>query len=326
MDNSFPILIAEDDPVSRRMLEKNLVKAGRKVVSTSNGREALESLKKNYYPIVITDWMMPVMDGLELCQAIRKQKFPGYVFVVLLTARAEKCDIIAGLDAGADDYLTKPFNQAELVARIKAGERVLNLERSLSNALDEIKKLSITDPLTKCYNRGYLMEHLSKEIKRNERYKHSLHISMIDIDHFKKINDTYGHQAGDLVLQECVSCIMDTIREGADWLARYGGEEFILVLPETDLDKTWKVVERIRCLIAEMVIPLKGEEIKITASFGISGFGQGIDGEEVLAKLLIEKADKCLYEAKETGRNRIVGEGMNERSSINNKKTMNVNK
>jgi len=199
-------------------------------------------------------------------------------------------------------------------------------ERSLSNACDEIKKFSITDPLTKCYNRGYLMEHLSKEIKRSKRYKHSLHIVMIDVDHFKKINDTYGHQAGDLVLQEYVRCIMSTIREGVDWLARYGGDEFILVLPETDLDKAWKVVERIRCLISEMVIPLEGEEIKITASFGISGFGHGIDGEEVLAKLLIEKADKCLYEAKEAGRNRIVGEGMNETILINNKKTMDVNK
>jgi diguanylate cyclase (GGDEF)-like protein len=149
---------------------------------------------------------------------------------------------------------------------------------------------------------------------------------MIDIDHFKKVNDTYSHQAGDLVLQECVRCIMGNIREGVDWLARYGGEEFILVLPETDLDKTWKVVERIRCLISEMVIQLEGEEIKITASFGISGFEHGIGGEEVSAELLIEKADKCLYEAKEAGRNRIVGEGMNETSLINNKKTMNINK
>ncbi len=310
MDNSFPILIAEDDPVSRRMLEKNLAKAGRKVVSTSNGREALNILAKNYYPIVITDWMMPVIDGLELCRAIRKQKFPGYVFIVLLTARSETGDIIAGMDAGADDYLTKPFNQAELLARMQAGERVLNLERSLSNACDEIKELSIRDPLTKCYNRGYLMEHLSQEIKRNKRYKHSLHIAMSDIDHFKRINDTYGHQAGDLVLQEYARCIMSTIRDGVDWLARYGGEEFILVLPETDLDKTWQVVERIRCLVSDMVILLKGEEIKITASFGISGFEHGIDVEEFSAELLIKEADECLYRAKEAGRNKTVGERM----------------
>ena len=324
MDCSFPILIAEDDPVGRRMLEKNLIKAGRKVVSTCNGREALESLKRNYYPIVITDWMMPVMDGLELCRAIRKKKFPGYVFVVLLTARTEQGDILAGLDAGADDYLTKPFNQAELMARMKTGERVFNLERSLSNALDEIKKLSITDSLTRCYNRGYLMEHLSQEIRRNKRYKHSLHIAMIDIDHFKRINDTYGHQAGDLVLQECVRCVMGNIREGIDWLARYGGEEFVLVLPETDLDKTWKVVERIRCLISEMAIPIEGETIQITASLGISGFEQGMGGKDVSAERLIAKADKCLYEAKEAGRNRIVGEGMNETSLMNSKKTMNI--
>ncbi len=150
MNNSFPILIAEDDPVSRRILEMNLTKADKEVTSVNDGREALEMLSKNYYPIVITDWMMPEMDGLELCRAIRKQKFPGYVYIVLLTAKTEKDDIIAGLDAGADDYLTKPFNQAELLARMNAGERILELERSLSKAYQEIKKLSITDPLTKC--------------------------------------------------------------------------------------------------------------------------------------------------------------------------------
>lgn len=325
MDHLFPVLIAEDDPVSRQMLEKNLVKAGRKVVSTSNGQEAMECLKKNYYPIVITDWMMPVMDGLELCRSIRKQKFPGYVFIVLLTSRAEPCDIVAGLDAGADDYLTKPFNQAELVARMKAGERILNYERSLANALDEIRTLSITDPLTKCYNRGYLMEHLSQEIKRNRRYKHSLHIAMIDIDHFKRVNDTYGHQAGDLVLQACVRCINGSIRVGADWLARYGGEEFILVLPETDLDKTWKVAERIRCLISEMLIPLEEKEITITASFGISGFGSGLSGEDVSIELLINQADRYLYEAKKAGRNRIAGERVNETHFTHDRKTINVN-
>ncbi len=153
------------------------------------------------------------------------------------------------------------------------------------------------------------MEHLPQEVKRSKRYRRPLHIVMADIDHFKRINDTYGHQVGDLVLKECVGCIMSTIREGIDWLARYGGEEFILVLPETGLDGTWLVVERIRCLVSEMVIPVEKKEIKITASFGISGFEHGIDGEEVSAELLIEKADKCLYKAKEEGRNRIVGEG-----------------
>jgi len=269
--------------------------------------------------------VMPVMNGLELCRGIRKQQFPGYVFILLLTARSETCDIVAGLDAGADDYLTKPFNQAELIARMKAGERILNYERTLSKALDEIKQLSITDPLTRCYNRGYLMDHLSQEVKRNRRYKHPLHIAMIDIDHFKRVNDTYGHQAGDLVLQACVRCIKGSIRENVDWLARYGGEEFILVLPETDLDKAWKVAERIRCRISEMVIPLEGKEITITASFGISGFGSGMSGEDVSVALLIEQADRYLYEAKEAGRNRIAGEGMNETHLIHDKKTININ-
>ena len=297
--DSFPLLVVEDDPVSRRILEKSLTKNGRKVVTASNGREALDLLEKTFFPIVITDWMMPELDGLELCRRIREIEWPGYIFIILLTARGAVDDIITGLDAGADDYLTKPFNKAELKARLRAGTRILDL-------YEEINTLSITDPLTQCYNRGYLMKYLTREIKRSIRYSNNLYIVMSDIDHFKNINDRYGHHAGDLVLQEYVSLIKHSFRNEVDWLARYGGEEFILVLPETGRDGAWQAAERIRGQVSEMIIPVKDETIQITASFGISGFESHSRVKNISAAALIEEADKCLYQAKREGRNRVV--------------------
>ena len=297
--DSFPLLVVEDDPVSRRILEKSLTKNGRKVVTASNGREALDLLEKNFFPIVITDWMMPELDGLELCRRIREMEWPGYIFIILLTARGAVDDIITGLDAGADDYLTKPFNKAELKARLRAGTRILEL-------YEEINTLSITDPLTQCYNRGYLIKYLTREIKRSIRYSNNLYIVMSDIDHFKNINDRYGHQAGDLVLQKFVSLIKNSFRNEVDWLARYGGEEFILVLPETGRNGAWQATERIRGQVSEMVIPVKDGKIQITASFGISGFESHSPVKNISADVLIEEADKCLYRAKREGRNRVV--------------------
>lgn len=297
--NSFSILVAEDDPVSRRILEKTLTKSGMKVVTAENGREALELLEKTFFPIVITDWMMPELNGLEFCRRIRRMEWPGYIFIILLTARGEVDDIITGLDAGADDYLTKPFNQAELKARLRAGTRILSL-------YEKINKLSIIDPLTQCFDRGYLMENLTREIKRSIRYKNNLYIVMSDIDHFKNINDSYGHPAGDLVLKEFASLIMKNFRYEVDWLARYGGEEFIIVLPETGRDGAWQAAERFRKKVSEMIIPVKEEKIQITASFGISGFEGHNSGANISANALIEEADKCLYQAKREGRNRVI--------------------
>ena len=297
--DSLPLLVVEDDPVNRRILEKSLTKNGWKVVTAINGREALDLLEKTYFPIVITDWMMPELDGLELCRRIRELEWPGYIFTILLTARGAVGDIITGLDAGADDYLTKPFNKAELEARLRAGTRILNL-------YEEINTLSITDPLTQCYNRGYLIKYLTREIKRSIRYSNNLYIVMSDIDHFKNINDRCGHQAGDLVLQEFVSLIKNSFRNEVDWLARYGGEEFILVLPETGRDGAWQSAERIRGQVSEMIIPVKEEKIQITASFGISGFESHSRVKNISADALIEEADKCLYQAKREGRNRVV--------------------
>lgn len=307
VEDSYPILIVEDNPVSRKLLEKTLKKGGYEVMSASTGEEALKKLKKKFFPIIITDWIMPGMDGVELCRRIRTMDLPGYVFIILLTAKDTKEDIIEGLEAGADDYLTKPLNFPELKARLKSGFRILELEKSLKKANEEIRLLSITDPLTGCYNRYFLMERLQHEIMRAKRYQHELAVVMCDIDHFKKVNDLYGHQVGDLVLKSFSKTISSAIRKDVDWVARYGGEEFLVVLPETDWQGAMAVAERLRSLVAEVKTPTDHGDIKITASFGVAGFGRSVPNECVSLEQLINAADAYMYLAKREGRNRVKG-------------------
>jgi two-component system, cell cycle response regulator len=306
----FPVLLAEDHEISRKLTEKILHKEGISVTSVENGRKAIELFKNQFFPIILSDWMMPEMDGLELCRAIRSTKSAGYVFIILLTAKNSKEDIVAGLAAGADDYLAKPFNPSELNARIKTGMRILDLERSLKEANEEIKKLSFQDPLTGCYNRGYLNDRLSKEISYSLRYNHPLSVILCDIDHFKKVNDSYGHQTGDKVLKEFVHCIEQSFRNKVDWLARYGGEEFFIVLPETNIEGAKILAERLRTKIANHKITSGNFDIKITASFGVVCFTPQTHKEKISDLQLITKADQLLYQAKNEGRNRIVGENL----------------
>jgi two-component system cell cycle response regulator len=304
---SYPILLAEDDPISRRLFEKILVKEGFAVTTVENGRKALDLIREHFFPIVLTDWQMPEMEGPELCRAIRDENPDRYVFIVMLTSKGSKDDIISGLSAGADDYLTKPTHNAELVARIKTGIRILELERSLKAAADEIHLLSITDPLTGIYNRGYINERLPQEIHRANRYGRALSLVMCDIDHFKTVNDTYGHLVGDAVLKEFVRCITSVIRQQVDWAGRYGGEEFLVVLPETDQAGAMVVAERLRAAIQKCETHIQGATIPITASFGVCGFSPR-DGKEVpTPELLLQQADILLYEAKDAGRDQIKG-------------------
>lgn len=292
--------------MAQRLLEKSLKKAGHRVVVAQNGREALDLFRKSFFPMVLTDWMMPEMTGLELCKAIRAQACPGYVFVVFLTSKDDKNDIITALDAGADDYLTKPFHKAELIARLNTGKRVLALERSLKKANEDIRMLSITDPLTGIFNRGYLMERLPEEFNRARRYDHPLSLIMCDIDRFKKVNDTYGHEAGDAVLKSVAHCLNGCLRHGIDWMARYGGEEFLIMLSETDHEGAMAVAERLKTQFAQCPVDSRGHEIKVTASFGVATF-QTHTHEQKSPEDLIREADRCLYRAKANGRNRIEG-------------------
>jgi diguanylate cyclase (GGDEF)-like protein len=303
--SAFPVLVVEDQPVSRLRLVKTLTRAGYEVVAVENGRQALEMMEERYFPFVLTDWMMPEIDGLELCRRIRSRPNQGYVFVLLLTARDNKSDMIKGLEAGADDYLIKPFITAELFARLKTGRRFLEQERSLKRACEAIQILTKSDPLTGCYNRGYLNERLPQEIKRARRFGHCLSLVICDIDHFKRVNDTYGHPAGDQVLIAFVKWVQDAIRNQVDWLARYGGEEFVMILPETDMAGANCMANRLLKVISRRNIQVGAERIRITVSMGVTGFGPQTPEALICSDTLIRQADQNLYVSKAQGRNRV---------------------
>ena len=301
------ILLAEDDPVTRMLMSRFLKKAGYEVEAVSNGAEALDKMTSRYYPILVTDWEMPDMDGVALCRAVRNMPLDGYVYALLLTARDSKEHTIAGLDAGADDYLVKPVHEAELIARLNAGRRVLKLEHSLRAANDRNRELSITDALTGAYNRRYLMEQLPREVERCRRYAYPLSVIMCDIDHFKSINDTQGHGVGDDVLQQLIARIRRSTRSNSDWIARYGGEEFLMVFPETDFKAAMFVAEKIRAGISANPFPTRGGPVSVTASFGVASTGSAGPDLSLKVDALIKTADQCLYRSKEEGRDRSVG-------------------
>ena len=303
--DSYPILVVEDDPLSFQLIEAKLQSLGHLVTSAVNGREALDLIKRGIFPILITDLNMPLMDGFELCRAVRAQKLPGYVYITIITSLDTRDGVINGLQAGADEYLTKPINPAELEARLNTGKRILALERSLRKANEEIRLLSISDPLTKVFNRAYLSVRLSEEIDRAQRYKRPISIIMCDIDHFKKINDSLGHQAGDVVLERFTRLLKGLIRPKIDCLARYGGEEFIIILPETNFSGAEIMAARLHKNVNEMKILLDDEDLSITASFGVCGTTT-TPSPIITPDSLIKQADDLMYQAKKEGRNRVV--------------------
>ncbi len=302
------ILIAEDDPISRSLLELYLEQGGYSFVSTKNGREALELYNAQPFSIVITDWLMPEMDGTALCKAIRSQPSDRYTFIILLTSQNSPGALVEGLEAGADDYIVKPVNPAELRVRLKGARRILDLESSLQKSLAEIRELSIHDALTGAFNRGYLDQQLEHEIQRAYRYQHPLSLILCDLDHFKIVNDTYGHQAGDEVLKRCVQNIVQSIRHNIDWVARYGGEEFLIALPETGAEGCGVVAERMRENISFHPGGDDNSILKISASFGTVTLLPDPLAVRTSAVDLIQRADICLYQAKQSGRNRVVAE------------------
>jgi two-component system cell cycle response regulator len=301
------ILLAEDDPVTRMLMTRFLKKAGYEVDAVANGSEALDRMTKRYYPMLVTDWEMPEMDGVALCKAVRNMQLDGYVYALLLTARDSKEHIIAGLEAGADDYLIKPVHEPELIARLNAGRRILNLEHSLRVANQRNRILSITDALTGTYNRRYLMEQLPRELERCRRYGYPLSVLMCDVDHFKEINDARGHAAGDEVLQQFAARAQKSLRSNSDWVARYGGEEFLIVLPETAHEGAMHVAEKVRSLISGTPFTTRAGDAVVTASFGVASTGPS--GPDITLKVdaLIRTADEYMYRSKQGGRNRASG-------------------
>jgi two-component system chemotaxis response regulator CheY len=292
---SITVLIAENSNFFRQMLVQTISDWGYNVVVAKDGNEAWEILQRENAPrLVVMGWIMPGLSGPEICRRVSSRERIPYIYLILLTSKKDKEDIVAGLEAGADDYIAKPFHEEELRWRIKIGERIIRLENKIS-------QLAFTDALTGVLNRRAFMEKLETEINRAHRKDRSLSIVMIDIDFFKKVNDTYGHQMGDVVLQRFSEHLSSRLR-GYDFIGRYGGEEFIVCLPESSENQACQLAERLRKSLADLVIEVPGsdEPLRITASFGVASADLKL---EVCKELLLNKADQALYRAKEQGRN-----------------------
>lgn len=297
------ILIADDEVIFRQILTAMLTDWGYEVVSVADGAQAWLALNVPDPPrLAVLDWMMPGMDGVQVCQAVRERGEEPYVYILLLTSKTQMDDIVAGFEAGADDYVTKPFDWHELKFRLRAGERILELQRQLIATREELRIQATHDALTRIWNRQTIMEMLDLELVRARRSNTEVTVIMVDIDHFKLVNDSYGHLTGDLVLRETVARMKGQIRE-YDGIGRYGGEEFLIVLSDCNLIQGAEIAEKLRQAVSSRTVSHAGGDISVTASFGVSASGAG---ETVEARELIDSADKSLYRAKGAGRNRVV--------------------
>jgi two-component system, cell cycle response regulator len=286
------VLIADDDWLTARMLETDLQTRGYEVTIVGDGAEAWEILKTDDRPqIAILDWMMPIMDGLEVCRRVRRASGP-YVYILLVTGKADPDSVVMGMDAGADDYIRKPFYPAELRARLRSGKRIVDLE-------EKLRRQATHDALTGILNRGAIMERVAVEMERAYRDSEHLCIAMVDLDHFKLVNDTYGHSAGDTVLCEMASRMSSVLRP-YDSIGRYGGEEFIVVFPNCEVASALAIAERIRCSISGATVSTQIEKILVTASIGIAEVRYSAD-----TKAAIREADNALFRAKQKGRDRV---------------------
>ncbi len=294
------VLAAEDNPVFQAMLKTMLTKWGYQAVMARNGTEAYRILDGNDPPrLAVLDWMMPGMDGVEICRHVRSCNREPYVYILLLTARTEAQDLIEGMDAGADDYLTKPFNAQELRVRLRAGRRILNLQEELMRTREALRQQATHDGLTGLLNRTTVMDKLDDELARSQRSGQPVGVLMVDIDRFKQINDTRGHLVGDAVLREAAQRLKTAARR-YDSVGRYGGEEFLVVLPGCDGEAAEAQAERLREAIGGVPFTSSGRPIPVTVSLGISC------SPPSAPETLLRNADDALYEAKAGGRNRVV--------------------
>jgi two-component system cell cycle response regulator len=294
------ILIADDDAMSRRLLEKTLQREGYEVSAVGNGLVALQQLSLPDGPrLALLDWMMPEMDGLGVCLEVRKQEERPYVHIVLLTSRGSKQDVVAGLEAGADDYLTKPWDPAELITRLRVGRRILELEDRLVEARETMRFKATHDPLTSLFNRGVTMELLARELTRTHRENGCMVVMLGDLDHFKDVNDRYGHLVGDEVLREIARRLLGSVRS-YDFVGRYGGEEFLVVLNNCDSSEAAGRAEEIRHRIAAQPVQTKSGPLPVTMSLGVLA---SQDWDLSLVEQILGEADVALYQAKADGRN-----------------------
>jgi two-component system, cell cycle response regulator len=296
----FKVLVADDSPIYRRLVQKVLEQAGYTTLHAKDGREALDAITVHKPSLVISDWEMPDLTGIELCKKIRDHQ-GSYTYVVLLTSNSEKDHVIEGLAAGADDYLTKPFHSGELLARVGVGRRVVELHHQIQTKNQQLQELALKDSLTGLPNRRAIENWTERELRAAERHKFPFWVVLADLDHFKKVNDTYGHEAGDVVLKRFGDLFRENTR-ASNICGRLGGEEFVTVLTHVERPGVEIAVERLRHALEKEIFRFDGQVAAITASFGIAGFEEKTPAD---FDLLMRKADAALYSAKRNGRNRI---------------------
>lgn len=296
------VLVADDSPTMRRLLQSTLEEWGYEVVEAHDGEQALKILSSDDPPpIAILDWVMPKLTGPELCSRVRGRKSGTYTYILLLTAKAQHQDLIEGMGAGADDYIVKPFDRPEMEVRLRAGRRIVDLQTELMQAQEALREQATRDSLTRCWNRFSLFDILAREILRCYRENKPLGVIMLDLDHFKRVNDTYGHVCGDEVLKQLVKRVEGAMRS-YDAIGRYGGEEFICVLSGCGEEVVRGHAERIRAAVEAQPVEWMKHKVKITSSFGAVA---GIPTAGMTPDQLIRMADESLYQSKRGGRNRV---------------------
>lgn len=293
------VLIADDNALSRTLLKSSLQRWGYEVVLAENGAQAWEILAdSDAPPMAIVDWVMPEMTGPEVCRRVRETHREPYTYILLLTSKNSKNETVEGLESGADDYIVKPFEENELRVRLRAGQRIVDLQMKLLTAREELRERANKDLLTMLPNRPAISAALETELARCHRDRRTVGVILLDIDHFKKINDTYGHFTGDAVLRETASRLRHNMRP-YDQVGRYGGEEFLVVLPNCDLEQAAVQAERMRHRLQASTMIVDGAEMRVSASFGVTVS----DGTERSSDVFVRVADEALYRAKAGGRN-----------------------
>lgn len=299
------ILVVDDSPDNVEIMATRLRFVGFEVDTAEHGEDAISKVHNNPPDLILLDVMLPGMDGYEVARKIKNDEALPFIPIILVTARDSTSDKVTGLDAGADDYLTKPVNFPELEARVRSMLRIKRLQDELEEKNKELEELSISDGLTGLFNHRHIHEELHEEFERAERAQGPLAVAMFDLDHFKRVNDTYGHQTGDRVLVELSAILRQTARE-IDKLGRYGGEEFIVILPNTDIDDAASFADRVRQKIEHHAFPAgRNDPLRMTLSAGVAAYPHPHVKE---ARSLVERADIALYAAKRGGRNRVIRE------------------
>jgi diguanylate cyclase (GGDEF)-like protein len=300
-EGPIKVLVADDSAVSRKLVEITLSDKKYSLVFAKTGRETIDLFAEHRPSIVIVDWMMPDLTGLQICEHIRSRLQASYTYIILLTGKSAKESVVEGLAAGADDYLTKPFHHDELIARVGVGLRIIGLQREIEAKNVLLKELALTDALTGLPNRRAIEDWATRQLSGAARYGFSFWVALADLDHFKSVNDTYGHDAGDTVLKAFSQILKNNSRQ-SDICGRIGGEEFLLVLTHTSEENAKMVIDRVRGELEATQFNFGGSSLKVTGSFGLAGFA-GTRAPDF--NRLVAQADAALYSAKRQGRNRL---------------------